>query len=124
MGIETGALLAYAAAASAAVGAGTAVYQGEQQKKALKQQAADAEAARAQQQQEIDLAREQISTAAAADRAKPKNPIASLFGARGGAGGGLFGGGLPTIDPQTLLGGGLQLPGLGLALGQSRLLGR
>ncbi len=122
MGIETGALMAYAALASAAVGAGTAVYQGEQQKKALKQQTSDAEAARKLQQGELDLARSQMDQSAQAERNKAKNPIAALFG--GGRGGAFSASPLPQLDPASLLGGGVQLPGVGFGLARSTLLGR
>lgn len=53
MGIETGVLLAYAAVASAAVGAGAAIYSGAQQKEAADN---NAELARRQGEQDKDAA--------------------------------------------------------------------
>lgn len=119
MGIETGALVA--ALASAAVGAGTAAYQGRQQELAQRAQSDASDAARQQQEEQLNLAREQLKPDTSN---KPKNPVSALFGQRGG-GGGLFSGNpLPNIDMNALLGGGVELPGLGFALGRNRLLGQ
>lgn len=75
MGIETGVLLAYAAAASAVVGAGSAIYSGDQQRKAghraEDQAAADAEAAQGAAQVEADKIRK-------ATRARQSEAVASL----------------------------------------------
>lgn len=123
MGIETGALLAYSALASAAVGAGTAAYQGRQQELAQRAASDSADAARQQQREQLDLARQEMDSAAAREREnKAKNPIAALFGAS--QGGALAGPSLPQVDLASLLGGGVQLPGLGFALGRNRLLGQ
>lgn len=59
MGIETSVLVAYAAVASAAVGAGAAIYSGEQQRKAANAQAdqVNADAQAAAQQAQVDAQR-------------------------------------------------------------------